>query len=225
MNKYARVFFVFGAAWCSLVCAQETFRIPLPDSSIVLTKNEFVQLDTTEFPVASCGTFSGEERFRAACGKFDLMGTSDGPQGSFRVWRVEVGIAQKGFAHPFKGFCFLTSTAGWRHFGSFSFFDDTLKAMAFKFFYDVDGDSAAEFIRWSSFALHPEATNAEYPLVAWVYRVDSGGNLRLSMPLSRQIAIRLADAYYRRNEKTPDAIYLRAERLLRRFAQSTPHNE
>jgi hypothetical protein len=119
---------------------------------------------------------------------FDLCVFADGPGGSGRFWTITVGLSKKHESRPERGFCFETSTVGWRtlrYEGSLRWIDDR------------DGDGKPELIIWDSFPLHEEASMAEYGLVAWVYQVQGNGRFQLDWKLTRAMAAELASSYRR----------------------------
>jgi hypothetical protein len=60
---------------------------------------------------------------------------------------------------------------------------------------DLDNDGKAELIIWDSFPLHEDASQAEYGLVAWVYRLASEDLLAIDWGLSLRMAREIAQAY------------------------------
>jgi hypothetical protein len=130
--------------------------------------------------------------------KFALLVHADGPSGSGRYWNVTVGVTKKAEKKPARGFCFMTSTVGWR---TLQEFDKPLAWIA-----DRDGDQRPELIIWNSFPLRgADSTAADYGLVAWVYQVDAEGRFTIDWTLSRKMAAELA-AVYRRPLNRDDAL-------------------
>jgi hypothetical protein len=139
------------------------------------------------------GTCPGvpDSSWKREVGKFrDVFVRADGPTGSGRYWCVTVGVGSSGEQRPSHGCCLLTSTLGWRTLQEYS-------GGALPWASDVDVDGAPEILIWDSFPLYPEASNAEYGLIVWVYRVASETVATIDWDLSRQWALRLVAEYRR----------------------------
>ena len=120
----------------------------------------------------------------------DVFVQADGPHGSGRFWSVTFGIGESGQQRPSHGCCFLACTLGWRTLQEYT-------GGAIPWVSDVDLDGTPELLIWDSFPLDPEASNAEYGLVVWVYRIASDTLATLDWRLSRQWARKLAVEYRR----------------------------
>ena len=161
---------------------------------------------------------------RGTSGTRDLCVHIEGPEGSGRYWKVVVGVSAKQQSQPVCGTCIWTSTVGWRTLQRYS-------KGSLPWLDDVDDDGEAEFILWDSFALHEEASNAEYGLVAWVYRLVSSDSLMIDLELSRGIARSLAKKYRSwvdASEGYPSELCNQAAEALEEFAEekcSVGHTE
>ena len=109
---------------------------------------------------------SGDPRIsgRSAHGLFQI--STNGPQGSGRYWDVDVRWGPQ--SAPV-GFCLVTSTVAWRGVASDRSLTETMLAMI-RWAQDVDGDGQDELVVPASFPLRPEASMAEYGLMATVYK-------------------------------------------------------
>jgi hypothetical protein len=121
---------------------------------------------------------------------FELFVHADGPGGSGRYWQIAVGHGPQGATAPTKGFCFETSTLGWR---TLQKFEDKPIPWA----EDVDGDGDPELIVWSSFFAGSDEETSPHPsgLMAWVYRVSPEGFFELELDLTFRFASRIIKAY------------------------------
>lgn len=121
---------------------------------------------------------------------FALLVHADGPSGSGRYWNVTVGVGKRVERKPTRGFCFMTSTVGWRTLQEFH--------KPLRWIDDQDGKGRPELIIWNSFPLRGEdSTSADYGLMAWVFQVDAKGRFTIDWMLSRRLAGELAAAYRR----------------------------
>lgn len=131
---------------------------------------------------------------------FDLLVHADGPAGSGRYWTVTIALAKKAQRTPERGFCFVTSTVGWRTLQNF---DRPLAWIT-----DQDHDGKPELIIWDSFAMKgDQSMSGNFGLVAWIYQVDARGQFTIDWKLSRKAAGELAAAY-RRPLHRVDAVLL-----------------
>jgi hypothetical protein len=130
---------------------------------------------------------------------FDLYVATKGPSGSGRYWNITVGLAEKEKTTPDRGFCLNTSTIGWRTLQNFS-------TMPLPWLSDKNENGLPEFILWDSFALHEDASMAEFGLIAWVYETDSKGLFRLNLQLSREMASEIAAEYHKPIKGTDNRI-------------------
>lgn len=136
----------------------------------------------------ACDAVTGEW-LRGPVAAGDLAVDPAGPEGSGRYWTITVGLTPSRDAAPTRGICVETSTAGFRSLRSFG--EKGLPWIA-----DRDGDTAAEFVLWTSCFLTPRLQQSETGLAAWVYRADvKTGRLLLDLPLSRGMAAEVAAAY------------------------------
>jgi hypothetical protein len=165
-----------------------------PHIQIPVPHDGFAWLEGEE-QTGPCEAMPSEKWIRKPSGSFDLFAYADGPAGSGRYWTLSVGIGKKGSPKPDQGICFATSTIGWRTLQQF-------KNAPLVWLDDLDGDGKAEVILWGSFPLRKEASNAEFGLTAWVYRLTSEGALVLDWSLTRKLAREIAAAY-RAPLKTP----------------------
>jgi hypothetical protein len=115
---------------------------------------------------------------------------ADGPEGSGRYWNITVGLSSADQTRPERGFCFITSTAGWR---TLMEYDKT----PLTWVEDENGDGEPELVIWDSFQISDAAATDHYGLVAWIYRVDRQGNCIIDWDLSRRKAFDIAVAYRR----------------------------
>ncbi|SPD74947.1 exported hypothetical protein [uncultured Desulfobacterium sp.] len=136
----------------------------------------------------SCDDVPRQGWSRKTFGKLHLFVHTDGPAGSGRFCNVTVGISGKKLPNPLRGVCISTSTIGWRTLQRYS-------KGSLPWLDDLDNDGNAEFILWDSFALHDQASLAEYALMAWVYRAVSENLLVIDWDLSRALARSLAKEY------------------------------
>ncbi len=154
--------------------------IKTPSKGFVWLKNEDLK--------GTCGAVPDTSWSRWKSNTFALYVYRDGPSGSDRHWTITVGFSTTKEKKPSRGFCFMTSTAGWRtlqHFG-----EPPLQWVA-----DRDNDGKPELIIWESFPLNEDASMAEYGLMAWVYQVEQDGTCKIDYRLSRKLAGEIATAY------------------------------
>jgi hypothetical protein len=147
---------------------------------------------------------------RRAAGDFFVR--ARGPAGSGRFWTLAFGLPGDDEA-PAVGFVASTSTVGWRNTPS--------RAGPLVWSRDLDGDGRPELLFWSSFPLVDEtrASNAEFALVAWVYRLaPDAPALRLDWELTRAHAAKLARVY--RDDADADARRALAASALERLASA-----
>ena len=135
-----------------------------------------------------CAHVPKEKWMRKSAGSLDLFVYADGPSGSGRFWTVTIGVGEKQESKPQRGVCLTTSTVGWR---TYQYYNRT----PLLWLDDLDHDGKAELIIWASFPLHEEASEAEYGLMAWVYRLASKDTLVIDWPLSRRMAQEVAQVY------------------------------
>jgi len=167
-----------GSANCAMIPAH--VRMPLPPSGLTWVDDKDLSGACEEVPAGQWTTA------HAKAGT--VMVHADGPGGSGRFWTVTVGLASKTGSKPDRGFCLTTSTVGWRTLLIY-------KRTPLPWLADLDADGAAEVLIWDSFPLSEDPSEAEYALVAWVYRPDAVGTFTLDWALSRKMAAELAEAY------------------------------
>lgn len=155
--------------------------------SMEIPINGFTWLNHEEFH-GSCKQAPDTKWTRRSSKQFDLYVHAEGPEGSGRFWTITIGFSTKHEAKPTRGFCFQTSTVGWRTLQEF-------KQTPLLWVDDQDQDGRPELIIWESFQLHDEASTTDYGLVAWVYQVDRYGRCRIHLNLSRKVAAEIAAAY------------------------------
>ncbi len=140
---------------------------------------------------------------------------AEGPGGSGHYWSLVVGVSDVADQPPQRGLCLVPSTVGWRTLGRYPTWFAWLK--------DADGDGQAEFIEWSGFGLHEDASLSEIGLVGWVYRLKAPDQFELDLPLSRRLAKMLADEYADQPPESTSRRRPRTDRvaggLLRKFAE------
>jgi hypothetical protein len=137
-----------------------------------------------------CDTIAIEDWVRQSGELFDVLVAADGPGGSGRFWHITVGIAKHNQAVPQRGFCFQTTTAGWRTLREFD-------PLPLPWVGDRDADGWPELILWDSFPLYgdEQMTSVGYGLMAWVYEVNEQGDFVISWEMSRELAFELSSAY------------------------------
>jgi hypothetical protein len=163
---------------CLMKPARFTMQIP---------RQGFIWLSDEEF-TGQCDTVSNDNWKVFSSANFDLLIYPDGPTGSGRYWTISIALKSKVKTEPLRGFCFTTSTVGWRTLPESAKFP-------LKWVEDRDGDGKPELIIWDSFTLREEATMAEYGLIGWVYQVNQRGLCRIDWNLSRKLAGEIAAAY------------------------------
>jgi hypothetical protein len=144
-----------------------------------------------------------------------IMVHADGPHGSGRYWTITVVIPGMSQNRKERGACLKTTTLGWRTLQHY--WRTPLPWLA-----DLDSDRQAEIIIWDSFPLIENATQADYALMAWVYRLVNNSSLKLDRELSRQLAAELSTAYQVEIPEASDSLLMRRDRaskLLDSFAQ------
>ncbi len=203
--------------WTSLVVAGDSTPVPClmrpPQPQIHLPRQGFVRLEGKGIS-GECVDVPAQKWIRQSSGSLDLLVYADGPSGSGRYWNVTIGVAPKQHSGASRGVCLETSTVGWRTLQRF-------KNTPLAWLDDLDQDGKAELIVWSSFPLREDASEAEYGLVAWVYRPASEDSLVIDWGLSRRMARDLAGAYEAPfDSTTPSLGRLRtgAAAALKRFA-------
>jgi hypothetical protein len=147
----------------------------------------FVPLDEQDFDSA-CDTIVSDPWQRSSLKTFDLFVHIKGPAGSGRYWTITVGAADKRAMNPNRGFCFTTTTVGWRTLQQY-------KRSPLPWLEDLDNDKKPELIIWDSFPVSEQASLAQYGLVAWVYQVDPQGRFVIDWKLSCLMAQEIAAAY------------------------------
>ncbi len=160
-----------------------------PWVSMEAPRKGFVWLADEAFQ-GPCDPVSSHAWVRSTSKILDLFVHTEGPTGSGRYWTVAVGIGNKNDIGPSRGFCFMTSTVGWRTLREY-------KRTPLPWTEDLDGDGKPELIVWSSFPLSKNASYAEYGLMAWVYQVNAKGKFTIDWELSCKMARELAGAYRR----------------------------
>jgi hypothetical protein len=155
----------------------------IPTKGFIWLENEEFQGVCDEIPDTGWIRYPGKE--------FNMYIHTDGPEGSGRFWNVSVGFSAKSVTKPERGFCFITSTIGWRTLRKF---DQTL----LKWVNDEDADGKPELVIWDSFPLSEESQSmAEFGLMAWVYQVDLNGKCKIDWHKSRKKAFEIETAYRR----------------------------
>ncbi len=162
---------------------------------MVVPENGFVWLEGEGFQ-GTCEAVAIDPWIRHPFREFDLLVYADGPSGSGRYWIIMVGMTKKDQAIPQRGFCFSTSTVGWRTLQEY-------KGLPLPWIGDRDGDGKPELIIWESFPLSEDASMAEYGLVAWVYQVDQSGKCKIDWDQSRKMAGEIAAAYRKPLQPSP----------------------
>jgi hypothetical protein len=189
-----------------------------PYLAMVVPKRGFVLLSGEGFQ-GDCNT-THKSFVKLSSKTFDLLVHTEGPSGSGRYWKITVGVTKNAKRKPARGFCFMTSTVGWRTLQNF---DKSLAWIA-----DQDHDGKPELILWNSFPLRGEySTSADYGLVAWVYQVDAKGRFTIDWELSRRIAGELAAAYRRplnRDDALLRGVRQQAAQALESFAAASCKN-
>jgi hypothetical protein len=169
----------------------------------------FVWLENEEFE-GPCDKVPDTAWVRYPSREFIMYIHADGPEGSGRFWNVTVGFSTNDQTKPQRGFCFVTSTVGWRTLRSFN-------QTPLQWMNDENGDGKPELVIWESFPLRDEPGMAGYGLVAWVYQVDREGKFNIDWNLSRRKASEIAAAYRKPLEKN-DLLRERAAKALEDFA-------
>jgi hypothetical protein len=167
-----------------------------------------------EFDEGTCEPIAGPPFQQGGAADYELQVWADGPGGSGRYWEVTVGLAGQPGSAASRGFCFMTTTVGWRTLQGFR--DGPLPWVE-----DVDGDGRPELVVWNSFPLDASESPAAQAIAAWAYDVESPGRLVLDVESSRKLAHEIAGAY-RRPRPLADAWHddqrRRAARSLESFA-------
>ena len=153
----------------------------------------------------------------AASGGFTL--SYAGPTGSGRYW--DVGVSFRAGHRRLKGFCFVTSTVGWRHVGGNRALADRVNAQI-GWLQDVDGDGHQELVVRSSFDVTAGASLSDTAITASAFDF-AGDRFVLDVAATSALRSKIADAYRdaaaAKNVRAEDRQhYLRAERLLRKSA-------
>jgi len=155
-------------------------RIVLPQQGFSPLADEADEGSCDDVPDSAWTTFTGKG--------LSIYAAASGPNGSGRIWSISVGLSSVEETRPGRGICFRTTTIGWRTLRN-------LDQAPLKWLDDEDGDGAPELIIWDSFPLADEPTAADYAIVAWVYRINATGMIRLDWDLSRRKAAEIALAY------------------------------
>jgi hypothetical protein len=182
---------------CAMVPPYTTIRMP---ASPVFT---WLPDEATS---GACESIHPERWQRSQTTAGDLVLNLVGPEGSGRYWTITIGRVPPGAHTPDRGVCLATTTSGWPILGSF-------RDRPLPWIEDVDRDSSAEVIIWTSFALRAGAAQFESGLMPWVYHVDRDGTLTLDHTLSRRLAGEVARAY-RAPAPNPLATHYKAQRQL-----------
>lgn len=197
MLVLASALLFFGA---DALCSEGLINPPW--MTVTLPDKGFLWMNGEEFH-GPCETVSFHGWMRSQAETFALFVHAEGPSGSGRYWTVTVGLGNRNDSMPFHGFCFTTSTVGWRTLRQY-------KRLPLPWMNDLDGNGRPELIVWSSFALTQEANYAEYGLMAWVYQVTTAGKIALDWRLTCKMAQNLATAY-----RSSSGRSARAQRKLR----------
>ena len=135
------------------------------------------------------GSDVGFENGRSAHGPFTV--TSKGPSGSGRYWEVGVTFPSR---DGIRGFCFTTTSVGWRHVGSNHSLAAKLGKLVLEWTNDVDGDGQQELVVRSSFPLSESEGLSEWAMSAAVYdRVKN--SFVYNRERSHGLNLKIADAY------------------------------
>jgi len=131
---------------------------------------------------------------RSSEGPFTV--TFAGPTGSGRYWEARVTFPSRAGV---RGFCFVTSTVGWRHVGGDRPLARRLLALLGSWVRDVDGDGRDELIVPSSVPLSPGASLLDHAMTATVFQrvadrfvLDARGTLALRRQIGRAYRERAA---------------------------------
>jgi len=194
----------------SMACELPVCRLPAPARSINIPVSGWKPADSTSME-SSCpqpGDFIHQIPLSQpkTTGRNYFNIYTNGPRGSGRYWDISLGVSTTQAGIPERGVCLQTTTLGWRSLQNF-------ENKAIPWFEDLDHDGKAEFILWDSFSFeeNPDlASNATYALVAWVYKLTGANRLQLDLPLSRNMAQRVAAAYRKPLKST--SMYIQTQR-------------
>jgi len=183
-----------------------------PHIEMRLPLHGFTRLDGDDIG-GRCDQVPFKNWIRKSSGSLDLFVYANGPSGSGRYWNVSIAVARKRHSKPVRGVCLETSTVGWRTLQQY-------KKTPLAWLDDLDKDGNAELILWNSFPIREIASQAEYGLMAWVYRPDSKDALAIDWNLSRRMARDIAGAYRSTLETTGPSkpIRIEAAEALEQFA-------
>ena len=127
-----------------------------------------------------------------------------GPSGSGRYWGVGLSLLQDGVLH---GFCFSTSTVGWRYIGGDNELASALVPLI-AWIQDVDVDGNQEFVIRSSFDLGG-GDRGDYAITATAYDLQAG-QMILDKNSTQVLRFRIADAYQAAQRRKDVTSYDRA---------------
>ena len=153
----------------------------------------FIWLENEEFE-GTCDEITETGWTKYPGKEFNLYIQAEGPEGRGRYWNVSIGFSTIPDTIPERGFCFVTSTVGWRTLRNFD-------QIPLKWASDEDADGKPELVIWDSFPLSEEPTMVEFGLMAWVYQVDGNGKCKIDWNLSRKKAFEIAASYQKPLEK------------------------
>jgi hypothetical protein len=138
------------------------------------------------------GTERGEEvtvaTERAAADPFTIRAA--GPSGSGRYWEVAVSWPSQSGT---RGFCFLTSSSGWRRIGANQRLAESIRPLI-EWLQDVDGDGHQELVVRSALELSDEASLDEVAITLAAYD-RAGDRFELDAGSTRALRAKLAHAY------------------------------
>jgi hypothetical protein len=125
---------------------------------------------------------------RAAPDPFTIR--AEGPSGSGRYWKVAVSWpSQEGT----RGFCFLTSSAGWRQIGADKRLAEAIRPLI-EWLQDVDGDGRQELVVRSTLELSDAASLDDIAIMLAAYD-RAGDHFELDAASTRALRAKLAHAY------------------------------
>jgi hypothetical protein len=125
---------------------------------------------------------------RAAADPFTIR--AEGPSGSGRYWEVAVSWSSQAGT---RGFCFLTSSSGWRQIGADQRLAESIRPLI-EWLQDVDGDGRQELVVRSTLELSDEASLDEVAITLAAYD-RAGDRFELDAGSTRALRIELAQAY------------------------------
>lgn len=140
-----------------------------------------------------------------------------GPSGSGRYW--EVLVSWPGDAGT-RGFCFSSSSGGWRQIGADARLADAITPLV-RWWQDVDGDGLPELVVRSTLELEPGASLDHAAVSAAAYDRD-GDSFVLDPGSTRTLRAAIAQAYRAAAERPESSRALRehCELAAERLAQS-----